>query len=159
MHSGRNIVWSLALLFVAMTATAQAETSNSICRARSGALCSKTFVAHRWCNGQDQTAILETPWEPRPIAIVGVGLSVNFTKWSPWFWLPGTWVSAFAGNSYQPDVMLWQDGKGSSTLMFNGGTFALPARSEPDPPHVDLHVSCHWPAAYTARLIVYYRLD
>lgn len=98
--------------------------------------CSKHFVGSGKCDGQDQLPIKSTPWEDRPIAIVGVSLGLVTHP-------PTKMAYAFAGNSYVHDIMALQIGAGSTTVMFPSGmSFPLPAAPHGQAFHVDTHVSC-----------------
>lgn len=110
-------------------------------------LCSNTFAGFGKCNGQDQIAILATPWEPASITIVGVSY-VQF----------GNAVGLqymFSGNGYTPDVMLMSGpGQSAASVMFPQGTgFQLPPRGQGG--HVDLHISCTG-GSFQTNLTIYY---
>jgi len=59
-------------------------------------LCSQIFYGSGVCDGIDQVPILERPWEPVAIEIVGVTVGLKI-------WGAGERGYIFAGNSYSPD--------------------------------------------------------
>jgi len=132
--------------------------------------CTKHWMGSGICDGTDQLPILEPPWEPRPISIVGVTIAVRTTgsyeKHLHRWWRSSTPQSfyAYAGNSFVPDVMLFRISEGSETVMYPPPlAFKLPAATEEMRttrlPHIDLHVSCSGWGLYQAWLVLYYRVD
>lgn len=146
---------AVSAALVGLAQPAPAAVSNSVCHAARGAICSKAFFATGLCDGADQLAILAQPWEKRTIEIVGVALSFSSDLADPRQWPFGY---AFAGNSFEPDVMNYLGREGSQTVMFPPGSFfQFPGSNEPEPPHVDLHLNCKAGAHYAGMLVLYYR--
>jgi hypothetical protein len=97
---------------------------------------SKTFIGQGLCDGKDQVAIKEQPWEDRPITIRGVTIGLLTQP-------PTAMAYAFAGNSFMPDVIALQIGPGASPPSLPAGiTFSLPGHTDSPDVHVDAHVSC-----------------
>jgi len=132
-------------------------------------VCSKHWYGTGVCLGRDQVPILQPPWEPRPISIIGVSIAVQMygrRSWKDWWRGDPVNMYAFAGNSHVPDVMAFHAASGTSshTVMYPPGVaFKLPAWSADAQrtrlPHVDLHVSCTGWGSFGAWLVIYYRVD
>ena len=151
------------LALIGMAVPAQAEISNSVCRATGTEMCSKTFYGGGTCNNVDQLPILETPWEDRAIRIVGVSFTIEMQK-------PGFFKRTFnkpekayssAGNSHSPDIMMTMMGEGTTpSPFFPAGTyFSFPGKKDAEDPHVDLHVQCTGGRAFGAIMTIFYQLE
>ena len=143
----RAILVLLLLLISSVHASADCYGSETT-------LCSQIFYGSGVCDGTDQVPILERPWEPVAIEIVGVTVGLKI-------WGAGERGYIFAGNSYSPDVMLFHVGEGSETVMFPKGlSFYLPPKAAhvDASVHVDEHVLCWGDKAYYAWLVIYYTL-
>lgn len=117
------------------------------------------------CDGKDHVGALIEPWEPFPIVIRGVAVSHSIDTAPPsWHGLrpaPLAFGYAFVGSSNSDDGDLLSPvitGPAShGEVLYPAGTgFRFPAKGTPNPPHIDIHMSCHGGANDQAWAVIFY---
>lgn len=139
----------------AATATCAGETYLTAPDGR--VFCEQHFYVQNSCEAQDQLAVVETPWEQKQISIRGVTIA---------FIAQGiTSGYAFAGNSFNHDIMAWLDPAHERVVRQwfpDGLSFQFPGIEEETPSmrsRVDLHVQCEpVGSGYSGWLIIYYTI-
>jgi hypothetical protein len=133
-------------------------------------LYSKTFeAAPHVCDGKDHVAALLLPWEDVPITIRAVAISHEIDRLSPSGWHgwrapPVPQGYAFVGSSNPADGDLLTPKvigeNGYAYVAFPRSTgFRFPAKGGANPPHIDIHLSCHGGANDQATAVIFYTRD
>lgn len=142
----RSLLIAIAFLVIAV-APARADTPT--CAVSGQTTCTKLLYGIGTCDGLDHIPFKQQAWEPVPIRIVGISISLRLGA--------GQSGYSHAGNSAHPDIMASQINSGTTATMYPPGFFfTFPARVD-DFTYIDAHVGCG-SGTYEVWVLLYYEL-